>query len=115
MYKTDYFVRINGSCPASGWLDSLGMRESAPLFAKFKMLEAEGLKLLGTKVLKQIVGQPHLYEIRYSGYRIITYFDEKIDTFILLNGFRKQRMNERREILRGIELKNEYLAIQRGD
>lgn len=114
MYKVEYFVRINGSCPASEWLDSLGKRDSATLFAKFRMLEAEGLKLLGTKVLRQIVGQSHLYEIRYSSCRIITYFDERIDTFVLLNGFRKQRMNERGEILRGIELKNEYLMILRG-
>ena len=75
------------------------------------MLEAEGLKLLGTNVLKHIVGQSNLFEVRYSNYRIITYFDDRIDTFILLNGFRKQRMNERGEILRGIELKDEYLAI----
>ena len=111
MYKVEYFVRINGSCPASEWLDSLGMRESARLFAKFRMLEAEGLKLLRTNVLRHIVGQANLYEIRYSSYRIITYFDERIDNFILLNGFRKQRMNERREIQRGIELRDEYLAI----
>lgn len=111
MYKVEYFVRINGSCPVSEWLDSLGTRASAVLFAKFRMLEAEGLKLLGTNVLKHIIGQSNLYEVRYSSYRIITYFDERTNSFILLNGFRKQRMNERAEILRGIELKDEYLEI----
>jgi len=111
LYKVEYFVRINGSCPASEWLDSLGTRVSAIVMAKFRMLEAEGLKLLGTNVLKHIIGQPNLYEVRHSSYRIITYFDERINAFILLNGFRKQRMNERGEILRGIELKDEYLAI----
>ena len=111
MYNVEYFVRINGSCPASEWLDSLGMRVSASLFAKFRMLEAEGLKLLGTNVLKHIVGQTDLYEVIYSSFRIIAYFDGRINSFILLNGFKKQRMNERGEISRGIRLKEEYLAI----
>jgi len=90
-----------------------GVKEGAALYSKLRMLEAEGLKLLGTKILRQIVGQPHLYEVRYSSYRIITYFDERMDTFFLLNGFQKQRMNERREVLRGIELKNEYLVLKK--
>ena len=114
MCKVEYFVRINGGCPAAEWLDSLGAKVSANLFAKFRMLEAEGLKLLGTNVLKHIKGQHNLYEVRSSSYRIITYLDEGINTFVLLNGFKKQKMNERGEIVRGVELKNEYLAILEG-
>jgi len=93
------------------WLNSLGKKPEAILRAKMRMLEAEGLNLLNTNVLKPIVGQSSLYEIKYSRYRIITFFDMRIRTFILLHGFVKQQMNERREIQRGIQLKEEYLAI----
>ena len=111
MYNVEYFVRINGSCPASEWLGTQGTQVEAIFSAKFRMLEAEGLNLLNTNVLKKIVGQQHLYEIRYSSYRVLTYFNEIAKTFILLNGFRKQRMNERMEMAKGIKLKDEYLAI----
>lgn len=109
LYNLVYFVRINGSCPISEWLDSQEVKVSAGFLAKFRMLEVEGLKLLNTNVIKHIVGQSHLYEIRYGRYRIITFFDERINSFVLLNGFRKQKMNEQREIQRGIKLKEEYL------
>lgn len=111
MYQIEYFTRLNGKTPARDWLNEQENRISAGLIAKFRMIEVEGLNLLKTNVLKRIVGQPDLYEIKYGDYRIITYLDSRIDTFILLNGFRKQRMNERREIRGGIRLKEEYLAF----
>jgi len=79
------------------------------------MVEAEGLNLLKTKALEKIVGQPNLYEIKYRSYRIISYFDKSINTFMMFNGFKKQKMNEKMKIERGIRLMNEYLALYGGD
>ena len=80
------------------------------MIAKIRMLEAEGLNLLNTNVLKRIVGHPNLYEIRTGHYRILNYYDIEKNTFILLNGFIKKKMNERGHILIGTQLKEEYLS-----
>lgn len=114
MYKLEYFTRLNGSKPAEYWLDGQERKVIAGFLAKFRMIEIEGLNMLNTNVMRPISGQSNLYEIRYSDYRIITYYDSRITTFIMLSGFRKQRMNERREIQRGIRLKDEYLSYPIG-
>jgi hypothetical protein len=115
LYNIEYFRRLNGRVPAQEWLDKQEYSISAGFLAKFRMAEAEGLNLLKTKALEKIIGQPNLYEIKYRSYRIITYFDKSIDTFLMLNGFKKQKMNEKMEIERGIKLMNEYLAIYGGN
>jgi len=111
LYKVEFFIRINGGCPIKVWLCGIGKKPEAILRTKLRMLEVEGLRLLNTNILKPIVGQTNLYEVRYSRYRIITFFDVRINVFILLNGFIKQRMNENKEIQRGVQLKEEYLLI----
>lgn len=114
MYKVVYFVRVNNNCPILEWLDSIELGTSSAIITKFRMLEVEGTKLLGTNILKKIEGQPNLFEIKYSQFRVLTYLDEKHKAFIILNGFRKQKMNERGEIMKGVRLKEEYIAFMRG-
>ena len=115
MHRVEYFRKLNGKVPTQDWLDKQEYGISAGFLAKFRMIESEGLNLLQTRVLKRVIGQPNLYEVIYSKYRIITYFDEKIDTFMMMNGFKKQKMNEKMEIERGIRLMKEYLAIYGGN
>lgn len=115
MYNVEYFRRLSGRVPTQEWLDKQECGISAGFLAKFRMAEAEGLNLLKTNALAKITGQPNLYEIKYRSYRIITYYDTSIDTFIMLNGFKKQKMNEKMEIERGIRLMNEYLAVYGGN
>ena len=115
MHKVEYFRRLNGRVTTQKWLDKQEHDISAGFLAKFRMAEAEGLNLLNTNALAKIVGQSNLYEIKYRSYRIITYFDTSINTFIMLNGFKKQKMNEKMEIEKGIRLMNEYLAVYGGN
>jgi mRNA-degrading endonuclease RelE of RelBE toxin-antitoxin system len=110
LYKVELFIRGNQSCIVQDWLDSIGKKPAAIIFSKLRMLEVEGLNLLKTNVLKRIVGEADLYEIRAGRYRILTYYDKDGRKFILLNGFTKQKMNERGHILIGIQLKEEYLS-----
>lgn len=115
MFGIEYYRKLNGRLPTKDWLDDQEYNIAAGFLSKFRMIEAEGLNLLQTNVLKKISGQPNLYEIKFRSYRIVTYFVEEINTFIMLNGFKKQKMNEKQEIIKGIKLKNEYLAIYGGN
>lgn len=115
MNKVEYFRRLNGRLPTQEWLDEQEYGVVTGFLAKFMMVEAEGLNLLKTNVLRRIKGQQDLYEVKHDGYRIISFFDTKINTFIMLNGFKKQKMNERPEISRGIKLMKEYLSIYGGN
>jgi mRNA-degrading endonuclease RelE of RelBE toxin-antitoxin system len=113
--KVEYFRRLNGRFPTQEWLDKQEFSVSAGFSAKFRMIEVEGLNLLQTNVLKKIIGQPNLYEIKFGGYRIITYHEITVDTFFMLNGFRKHRMNEKMEVEKGVRLMKEYLLLSGGN
>lgn len=115
MHKVVYFRRVNGRKPTAIWLDTLEKNVTAGILAKLGMLEAGGLSLLDTNILKHIVGQQDLYEIKYGQFRLLVYYDKKIDSFITLNGFKKQKMNEHEEIEFGIKLRKEYLTLYGGN
>jgi hypothetical protein len=115
LHKVEYFRRLNSRIPTQEWLDKQEFGISAGFSAKFKMLEVEGFNLLNTNVLEKIIGQPNLYEVKFRSYRIIIYYETTIDTFFTLNGFKKQKMNEKMEIERGVRLMNEYLVLNGGN
>ena len=114
MYLVEFYERLDGEQPALEWLDSQDPKVTANIEAKLQMLKAEGLKLLNTNVLKPIRGQSNLFEVIYSKFRLLTYFQEEHQTFWLLHGFRKYHQREPAEISRGAELMEECKMFLEG-
>ena len=51
-------------------------------------LTRQGLTLLNTSAMDNI--EDDIYELRVGPYRVLCFYDRRSDTFMLLNGFRKQ-------------------------
>ena len=76
---------------------------------KIVRLQKRGLMLLNTSMMKPIEGYgSDFYEIKYSKYRIALYHETVNDIFILLHGFKKERMRETQEIKTAYSRLREY-------
>lgn len=111
MLRIIYYERANGQKPVSDWLD--GLKASDPsayrnILAKLDKLEIEGFKLLNTDMLKPIRGYSNMYEVTGSRCRILGYYDEIKEVFVLLHGFMKKRQREHHQIQIGCSLADEY-------
>lgn len=109
MYVVEYYRRPNGQTPAAEWIDSLDIRQQTVILAKVYKLKEEGLRLLQTHMMKRIRGRSNLYELIGRQCRMILYYEETGDKFLLLHGFLKKRQQETREILTACNLLDEYI------
>ena len=99
MWHIDYYAEPSGRQPVAEWLNSLDKKTRAHMRDKIVRLRQRGLMLLNTSMMKSIKGYgSDFYEIKYSKYRIALYHETVNDTFILLHGFKKERMRETQEI-----------------
>ena len=113
MYNVEYYERPNRDKPARDWLLALKSEDgklASLIQAKLLKLSEEGLKLLGTKMLKPIAGRSNLYEIVARQARVCVYHEIAERRFIALYGFRKKRQRETMHIERCCELLDEYTA-----
>lgn len=108
MYQVDYYTRPNGDQPIVDWIDKLEKRSRAVIMAKIQHLEEHGLQLLGTNMLKSVIGEGHLYELVGGQCRVIVYYDKQDNKFVLLNGFLKKRRREAGQINEARDLLSEY-------
>ena len=110
MYAYDYYTTANGAQPLRAWLDSLPMKEWAVISAKIEKLGQEGLKLLQTNMMKTIQNSdPVFYELIGGQIRVGVYFDKERNLFLLLNGWRKQKQRQPKEIHKAYLNLIEYL------
>jgi phage-related protein len=106
-----YYERLNGQKPVLEWLNGLGSADASShrnILAKLDKLEIEGFKLLNTEILKPIRGYSNMYEVTGGRYRILGYYDEIKDVFVLLHGFMKKKQSEHKQIAIGFSLADEY-------
>ena len=88
---------VKGFCTESGWFAYSEFRDMVRLSGEPKVLGSldstlaalteKGLGLLETKRMSPIKG--NLFELRPGDYRLFCLYDRSRDSFILLNGFRK--------------------------
>lgn len=118
MWQVEYYTRRGGRQPVVGWLDDLGhsdIQSRTVISDKITNLSEYGLELLGTEMLKVIVGNDKdFYELRGGKCRIGTYFDRLRNTFVLLHGWRKKAQRENREIEQARSFLREYLREKGG-
>ena len=117
MYEVTPFVRDNRRCPyndlrevvkGSGNKKGLGIID-----AVVQALRENGLDLLDTNMMDHIEDQ--IFELRPGGYRVLCFYDQAVETFVLLNGFRKEtRRTPESEKEEARMLVIEYRARQRG-
>jgi len=99
MWHIDYYTEPSGRKPVAEWLDNLDKKTSAYMQDKIVRLQQNGLVLLNTSMMKPIKGYgSDFYELKYDKYRIALHHETTNDAFILLHGFKKERMRESREI-----------------
>lgn len=99
MWHIDYYTEPSGRQPVAEWLDNLDKKTSAYMQDKIVRLQQNGLVLLNTSMMEPIKGYgSDFYEIKYSKYRIALYHKTVSNTFVLLHGFKKERMRETQEI-----------------
>ena len=109
MWHIDYYEEPSGRQPVAEWLDGLDKNTSAYIQDKIVRLQQNGLTLLNTNMMKPIKGYgSDFYEIKYSKYRIALYHETVSNTFVLLHGFKKERMRERQEIETAYSRLREY-------
>ena len=99
MWRIDYYSEPSGRQPVAEWLDRLERKARNNILDKIVRLQQYGLILLNTNMMKPIKGYGgDFYEIIYSQYRIALYHKIINGTFILLHGFKKERMRETKQI-----------------
>lgn len=114
MYELEYYIRPNGAQPVAMWLDGLDIKIKASIMAKMDALQHEGLKLLGTNMMKPIKNAPGVYELIGGQCRVITYYESQLSKFVLVHGFLKKKKRETPEIKWGVGLVHEYLLQKEG-
>jgi hypothetical protein len=115
--KIEYYTKANGNCPIERWLEGLASSDKVEyrkIIAKLFKLQVEGLKLVNTEMMSSIKDVQNMYEVRGGSCRVLTYYDEIAQEFILLHGFRKRHRVEPHEIDVGCRLLNEYLECRYG-
>ena len=99
MWHIDYYTDPNGRQPIVEWLDRLDKKTRNHLLDKVVRLQQYGLMLLDTSMLRTIKGYGNdFYEIKYSNFRIALYHEIITNSFVLLHGFKKERMKEIQDI-----------------
>jgi phage-related protein len=99
MWRIEYYSEPSGRKPVAEWLDDLDKKTREYLRDKVVRLQQHGLTLLNTSMMRPIKGYgSDFYEIKYSKYRIALYYEKTSNTFILLHGFKKERLRETQEI-----------------
>lgn len=116
MWKVIYFTRANEWQPAAQWRAEQSKDIKSNIDVKIAKLEEYGLELLNTKMLDKISGDADLYELRNvgKGWRIATYFDRNINTFVLLHGWKKQKQTQPQDIQQARHYLQEYLSMRKG-
>jgi len=109
VYYIDYYTEPSGSKPVADWLDGLDKNMRLHMRDKVVRLQQNGLMLLNTSMMRPIKGYvSDFYEIKYSKYRIVLYHETASNTFVLLNGFKKERIRETQEIETAYSRLREY-------
>ena len=109
MWHIDYYAEPSGREPVAEWLDRLDMKTRDHMQDKIVRLQQRGLMLLDTSMMKPIKGYgSDFYEIKYSKHRIALYHETVSNTFVLLHGFKKERMRETQEIKTAYSRLREY-------
>ena len=102
MWPIEYYTTEDGHEPVREWLDSdeVGNRIKSNIEAKLEKLSENGLEvMLKTKMLERISGDDaDLYELVGGQCRIVTHYDRRRGTFVLLHGFLKKGRTEPRHI-----------------
>ena len=99
VYQIAYHTESRGRQPVAEWLDGLDKKTRDYLQDKISLLKQHGLLLLKTNMMRVIKGYGGgFYELKYDKYRIALYHEQTSNTFILLHGFKKERMRETQEI-----------------
>src|SRR3972149_2857473 len=98
LWRIEYYKEPSGRQPVPEWLDSLDKKTREYLRDKVVRLQHHGLILLDTNMMRPIKGYcGDFYEIKFNKYRITLYHQTSSNTFILLHGFKKERMRETQE------------------
>jgi phage-related protein len=99
VWRINYYSETSGRQPVAEWLDGLDNKTRVYMQDKIVRLQQNGLMLLNTNMMRTIKGYGNdFYELKYSKYRIALYHEKASNTFILLHGFKKERMRETQEI-----------------
>ena len=115
-YKAEYYKRPNGKEPAREWYKSRDGSIRQNIFKRLEVLKEEGLNLVKSHALYPIYGGDKVfYEFRNStlNWRIGVYYDENINTFILLHGWSHDENHEiehQKELDKARNLLHEYLT-----
>ncbi len=113
MYRIEHYTRPNGEQRVRAWLNSRQVDQYTAIAAKIERLELEGPKLLDTEMMRTIKNSD-LWELRGGQCRVLLYFEQQENTFVLLHGFLKKGRVEPREIAVGESLLQEYFATKQG-
>jgi hypothetical protein len=111
----EYYKRPDGSEPAREWIKAQDNSIRPDINAKIKVLEENGLRLVGTRSLDIIAGEDHgFFELRNItfNWRIGFYHDRERDVFVFLHGW-KHTKKYKKEIEKARELLHEYLRLKK--
>jgi phage-related protein len=109
MWRIEYYTENSGRQPVADWVDNLDKKVNAYLKDRIIRLQQHGLILLDTNMMRPLKGcGGDFYEIKYNKYRIALFHDTIINTFVLLHGFKKERMRETKEIETACSRLREY-------
>jgi putative component of toxin-antitoxin plasmid stabilization module len=112
MYQYIYYTRNNGRQPAVIFRDKQPVNIRADIDAKVRKLRENGVDVLINTAMVDWLGPKALYELRNRelGWRIAFYFDNEINTFVLLCGWKKQRNLQPSDIEKARRYLTEYLS-----
>jgi phage-related protein len=109
VWHIDYYIEPGGRQPVTEWLDRLDRKTRNHMQDKIVRLQQRGLMLLDTSMMRPIKGYgSDFYEIKYSKHRIALYHETVSNSFVLLHGFKKERMRETQEIKTAYSRLREY-------
>ena len=117
LYGKVYFTKSNGRKPFIEWREKQEKSIKADVDARINKLLERGFDLLHNKMLVILSVRDDLYELRNvsMGWRVSIYYDKSINTFVVLDGFKKpSKKKQQQNIKRALTLMYEYLGNKKG-
>ena len=113
MYEVDRYIRVGGECPYENYVQGLFNTGKKKAAAKITVV-VDRLAQFGSQELvrlKKAEKMNDVWQLRVERHRVFYFWDSERRTYILLNGFLKQRQKTPpREIGRAERLKREYFS-----
>lgn len=115
MFRVSRYTRPSGRCPFSEFMEGLTRAGDKKTLAKIDAAVSQLTELGSSALVKVGLAEKmnDVWQLRPGQHRVFYFLDSKNQTYLLLNGFKKQKQNTpENELKRAEQLRQEYFATR---